>query len=248
MLAARLIVTCAKLFRDKGKMESILVVEDDPRIQKTLTRLFRSEGYLTRVEADGLTGLAASRDTSLSAVVLDLMLPGLSGREVCRGIKSVAPMLPVIVLSAVNEVADKVLLLDIGADDYMTKPFSPRELLARVQAAIRRSRRVLAALPQLVHFGDVTLDLGSMEVRKAGMLVPFTTHEFRLLRYFVEHADQVISRQQLLIEVWGYDAVPSTRTVDNQILKLRQKIEIDPAEPRHLRTMHGAGYKFVRTI
>jgi DNA-binding response OmpR family regulator len=227
-------------------METILVIEDDPRIQKSLTRLFSSEGYQTRVESDGPSGLAASRDSNLTAVVLDLMLPALSGREVCRSIKSATPALPVIILSAVSEVADKVLLLEIGADDYMTKPFSPRELLARVQAAIRRGRRMERAAPQLLEFGDVTLDLARMEMRKAEAIVPLTAHEFKLLRYFAENPDRVISRQQLLTDVWGYDAYPTTRTVDNQILKLRQKIEANPSEPRYLRTVHGAGYKFVR--
>jgi DNA-binding response OmpR family regulator len=227
-------------------METILVIEDDPRIQKSLTRLFSSEGYQTRVESDGPSGLAASRDANLTAVVLDLMLPALSGREVCRSIKSVTPALPVIILSAVSEVADKVLLLEIGADDYMTKPFSPRELLARVQAAIRRGRRMERAAPQLLAFGDVTLDVARMEMRKADAIIPLTAHEFKLLRYFAENPDRVISRQQLLTDVWGYDAYPTTRTVDNQILKLRQKIEANPSEPRHLRTVHGAGYKFVR--
>ena len=145
-----------------------------------------------------------------------------------------------------SEVADKVLLLELGADDYMTKPFSPRELLARVQAAIRRSHRLKAAVPQLLQFGDAALDVASMELRRGDKLVPLTAHEFRLLRYFVENADRVISRQQLLNDVWGYDAYPTTRTVDNQILKLRQKIKANPAEPRHLRTVHGAGYKFAR--
>ena len=230
-------------------MESILVIEDDPRIQKTLTRLFASEGYSTRMERDGAAGLsvALAPEASVTAVVLDLMLPGLSGREVCRAIKSAAPALPVIILSAVSEVADKVLLLELGADDYMTKPFSPRELLARVQAAIRRSHRLKAAVPQLLQFGDAALDVATMELRRGDRLVPLTAHEFRLLRYFVENADRVISRQQLLNDVWGYDAYPTTRTVDNQILKLRQKIEANPAEPRHLRTVHGAGYRFVRS-
>jgi DNA-binding response OmpR family regulator len=177
--------------------------------------------------------------------VLDLMLPKISGREVCRSLKEQQPNLPIVILSAVSEVADKVLLLELGADDYVTKPFSPRELLARVQAAIRRSNRMGAKPVALRGFGDVAVDLEQMEVVRAGTPVSLTAQEFKLLRYFFENPMRVISRQQLLTEVWGYESYPTTRTVDNQILKLRQKLEPNPTEPRYLRTIHGAGYKFV---
>lgn len=226
-------------------MDIIVVIEDDVRIQKTLTRLFEGENYKVHVLDDGVNAREATIMPGVQAVVLDLMLPTISGRDVCRSIKERQPNLPVIILSAVSEVADKVLLLELGADDYMTKPFSPRELLARVQAAIRRSNRMGAKPASARGFGDVTIDLDRMEVERAGKPVSVTAHEFKLLRYFIENPLRVISRQQLLNDVWGYESYPTTRTVDNHVLKLRQKLEPDPAEPRYLRTIHGAGYKFV---
>jgi DNA-binding response OmpR family regulator len=192
-----------------------------------------------------VTAKEATSTPGVEAVVLDLMLPKISGREVCRSLKEQQPNLPIVILSAVSEVADKVLLLELGADDYVTKPFSPRELLARVQAAIRRSNRMGAKPVALRGFGDVAVDLEQMEVVRAGTPVSLTAQEFKLLRYFFENPMRVISRQQLLTEVWGYESYPTTRTVDNQILKLRQKLEPNPTEPRYLRTIHGAGYKFV---
>ena len=197
-------------------MSTILVVEDDARIQKALHRLFTAEGYEVKCAANGSSGLEIFQGGSLEAVILDLMLPGLSGRELCKTMKRASPDTPVIILSAVAEVADKVLLLELGADDYVTKPFSPRELLARVQAAIRRSKRLRPN--HALSFGDVSVDFTRM---------------------------QVLTREELLNDVWGYNFYPSTRTVDNQILKLRQKLETDPANPAHFRTVHGMGYKFV---
>jgi DNA-binding response OmpR family regulator len=226
-------------------MGIIVVIEDDTRIQKTLRRLFEGENYEVRVLHDGVNAREATSAPGVEAVVLDLMLPKISGREVCRSIKEQQPNLPVVILSAVSEVADKVLLLELGAEDYITKPFSPRELLARVQAAIRRSNRMGVKLKAPKGFGDVVVDLEQMEVVRAGRPVSLTAQEFKLLRYFFENPMRVISRQQLLTEVWGYESYPTTRTVDNQILKLRQKLEPNPAEPRYLRTIHGAGYKFV---
>jgi DNA-binding response OmpR family regulator len=226
-------------------MGTIVVIEDDVRIQKTLTRLFQGENYEVRVLHDGVHANEAACAPGVEAVVLDLMLPKISGRDICRSLKEQRPNLPVIILSAVSEVADKVLLLELGADDYMTKPFSPRELLARIQAAIRRSSRMGVKTTVPKGFGDVTVDLEQMEVTRAGKPVSLTAQEFKLLRYFMENPMRVVSRQQLLSEVWGYESYPTTRTVDNQILKLRQKLEPNPAEPRYLRTLHGAGYKFV---
>jgi DNA-binding response OmpR family regulator len=149
-----------------------------------------------------------------------------------------------VVLSAVSEVADKVLLLELGADDYITKPFSPRELMARVQAAIRRTQKPTANTH--VSFGNVTADFSGMEVFKDGVPVLLTAHEIKLLQYFVEHPERVITREELLNDVWNYTSYPTTRTVDNHIMKLRQKLEVDPAKPVYFRTIHGIGYKFVR--
>jgi DNA-binding response OmpR family regulator len=225
-------------------MSLILVIEDDPRIQRALQRQFTAEGYEVKIEGDGPAGLAACKLLRPATVVLDLMLPGLSGRAICKEIKAWSIDMPVIVLSAVTEVADKVLLLETGADDYMTKPFSPRELLARVQAMIRRAARKSEGRSH--GFGDVSVDFVKMEIRKAGALVPLTAHEFKLLRFFLDNPGRVIPRDELLNDVWGLSFHLTTRAVDNQILKLRQKLEADPANPVYFRTVHGIGYKFVQ--
>ena len=222
---------------------TILVVEDDPRLQKVLRRIFSEERYNVVVAGDGRTALEDFRTRRPVAVVLDLILPHISGRELCQLFKAQSSETPVVVLSAITEVADKVLLLEIGADDYVTKPFSPRELLARVQAAIRRQRK--PAAPASYHFGNCDVDFNSMGVRCKGQPVTLTAHEFKLLKFFTENVDRVLSREVLLNQVWGFHSYPTTRTVDNQILKLRQKLEPDPGNPRHFLTIHGAGYKFV---
>jgi DNA-binding response OmpR family regulator len=222
---------------------AILIVEDDPRMQKVLRRIFTEEHYSAVVAGDGQTGLDLFRTERPLAVVLDLILPQISGRELCQKFKGLAPEVPVIVLSAITEVADKVLLLELGADDYVTKPFSPRELTARVQAAIRRQRK--PAAQTTYRFADCEVDFRKMTVRRSGVPVILTAHEFKLLKFFTENAERVLTRDVLLNEVWGYNFYPTTRTVDNQILKLRQKLEPDPANPRHLLTIYGAGYKFV---
>ena len=224
-------------------MHKILIVEDDPRIQKALQRQFTLEGFNVIITGNGNEGISAAQATKPDAVILDLMLPGISGRDVCRAIKLTLPETPILILSAVSEVADKVLLLELGADDYITKPFSPRELLARVQVALRRQRREEPS--EVASFGNITADFARMEVRKDGTLVVMTAHELKLLRYFINHAERVITREKLLIDVWGYNSYPTTRTVDNQVMKLRQKLEPDPANPQYFRTLHGIGYKFV---
>ena len=173
-----------------------------------------------------------------------MRLPGVLGQDVCREVKQEAPGVPVIILSAKSEVTDKVLLLEIGADDYVTKPFSPRELLARVRAAVRRSGR--APVGETFGFGDVTVNFTKMEVVRAGQLVAVTAQEFKILKFMSENLERVVSREELLNEVWGYQHYPSTRTVDNHIMRLRQKLEKDPSNPLHFRTVHSSGYKFVR--
>jgi DNA-binding response OmpR family regulator len=225
-------------------MERILVVEDDHAVQKALKRLFETEGFEIEISADGKSGLEAFRRAAPSAIVLDLRLPLVSGRDVCREIKQEAPSVPIIVLSAASDVSDKVLLLELGADDYVTKPFSPRELLARVRAALRRTVRTGSG--DLITFDGISIDFVKMEVTRSGEAVVLTAQEFKTLKFLVQNADRVISRDELLNEVWGYQNYPSTRTVDNHILKLRQKLEKDPTNPVHFRTVHGMGYKFVR--
>lgn len=225
------------------ELGAILVIEDDPRMQKVLRRMFVEENYSVLIAGDGQTGLELFRAHRPVAVLLDLILPQISGRELCQSIKGISVETPVIVLSAVTEVVDKVLLLELGADDYVTKPFSPRELMARVQAAIRRRKRPVSAT--VYRFSDCELDFEKMVARRAGLQVVLTSHEFKLMKFFTENAERVLTRDVLLNEVWGYNSYPTTRTVDNQILKLRQKLEPDPANPKHLLTIYGAGYKFV---
>jgi DNA-binding response OmpR family regulator len=225
-------------------MERILVVEDDRAVQKALKRLFEAEGFAVEISADGKSALEAFRVTTPAVIVLDLRLPSMSGRDVCREIKQQSPAVPIIVLSAASDVSDKVLLLELGADDYVTKPFSPRELLARVRATLRRTARTGGG--EVVAFDGVAVDFTKMEVTRDGHTVALTAQEFKTLKFMVQNAERVISRDELLNEVWGYQNYPSTRTVDNHILKLRQKLERDPANPVHFRTVHGMGYKFVR--
>jgi DNA-binding response OmpR family regulator len=221
----------------------ILVVEDDPRMQRVLQRMFSAERYEVLIGGDGEIGLDLFRSERPIAVVLDLVLPHISGHELCRNFKALAPETPVIVVSAISEVVDKVLLLELGADDYVTKPFSPRELMARVQAAIRRRRKPVVA--SSYRFADCEIDFKKMTVLRLGVSIVLTSHEFRLLKFFTDHAERVLGREELLNEVWGYNCYPTTRTVDNQILKLRQKLEQDPANPKHFLTIYGTGYKFV---
>jgi DNA-binding response OmpR family regulator len=221
---------------------TILIIEDDPRMQKVLRKIFVDEHYAAVVAGDGQAGLDFFRSERPLAVVLDLILPHISGRELCQTFKKLAGEVPIVVLSAITEVADKVLLLELGADDYVTKPFSPRELTARVQAAIRRQRKPTAQT--IYRFADCEIDFNRMTARRGERPVILTAHEFKLLKYFTENAERVLTREVLLNEVWGYNCFPTTRTVDNQILKLRQKLEADPADPRHLLTIYGAGYKF----
>jgi DNA-binding response OmpR family regulator len=222
---------------------TILIIEDEPGMQKVLRRIFTGERYTVVIAGDGQTGLELFHREQPLAVVLDLILPSISGRELCQTFKRISIETPIVVLSAITEIADKVLLLELGADDYVTKPFSPRELTARVQAAIRRQHK---PLPQTVYrFADCEIDFKKMTVLRSGGPAILTAHEFKLLKFFTENAERVLTRDVLLKAVWGYKFFPTTRTVDNQILKLRQKLEPNPANPRHLLTIYGAGYKFV---
>lgn len=236
-------------------METILVVEDSRPMQRTLQRLFEADSLQVALAADGPSGLDSFRKQPPDAVILDLKLPGLSGKELCREFKAIASAVPIVVLSANSEVDDKVLLLELGADDYVTKPFSPKELLARVRRAMRRGtatgRTPFTGVPvrntshQILTFGEARVDFTSMEASRAGKPVEMTAQEFKLLKFFASSPGMVHSRDSLLNEVWGYQNYPSSRTVDNHVLRLRQKLEPDPANPRYFLTIHGAGYKFV---
>jgi DNA-binding response OmpR family regulator len=223
--------------------ERILVIEDDRAVQKALKRLFEAEGFAVDIAGNGAAGLEMFRAATPSVLVLDLSLPGMPGQDVCREISQASPRLPIIILSARTEVMDKVLLLELGAHDYVTKPFSPRELLARVRTAMRRSMRTPPT--DTFAFDDVKVDFTKMELMRDGALVQLTSQEFKVLKFMIQNAERVLSREELLNHVWGYRNYPSTRTVDNHILRLRQKLEKDPANPLHFRTVHSSGYKFV---
>ena len=224
-------------------MEKILVVEDDRATRKALQELFEPEGYSVVVAQTGTEGLAAFRTSRPSFVILDLGLPQLGGHDVCRQIRRESEEVPILILTGSSDELNRVLLLELGADDYVTKPFSPKELLARVRAVLRRARRSPAV--EQLYFDEVSVDFAKMEVMRADRSVPLTPQEFKLLKYFAQHPQRVVSRDQLLSDVWGYNSYPSTRTVDSHILTLRQKLERDPANPVHFITVHNAGYKFV---
>src|SRR5277367_1178274 len=224
--------------------ERILVIEDDRAVQKALKRLFEAEGFAVDIAGNGAVGLELFRAAPPSVLVLDLSLPGTPGHDVCREISQASPTLPIIILSARTEVMDKVLLLELGAHDYVTKPFSPRELLARVRTAMRR-RAAPVPMAETFSFADVKVDFTKMELRRDGELVPMTSQEFKVLKFMIQNAERVLTREELLNQVWGYRNYPSTRTVDNHILRLRQKLEKDPGNPLHFRTVHSTGYKFV---
>jgi DNA-binding response OmpR family regulator len=226
-------------------MDKVLAIEDDPSVQRALRRTFETAGFDITVASDGSSAMDVFRSTSPRVVILDLRLPGRSGQDICREIKRQSPTVPILVLSAASDIVDKVLLLELGADDYVTKPFSPRELLARVRAAVRRLNQS-PEKREIYSFDDVEVNFTKMELSKAGKLVPMTPQEFKMLRFFLNNEERVVSRAELLNEVWGYNSYPTTRTVDTHILRLRQKLERDPGEPVHFRTVHGTGYKFVR--
>ena len=224
-------------------MEKILIVEDDRATRKALQQLFEPEGYSVAVAQDGAQGLAMFRASRPNFVILDLAMPQLGGQEVCQQIRKESEEVPILILTGSSDEVSRVLLLELGADDYVTKPFSPKELLARVRAVLRRARRSPAV--EQLYFGDVSVDFPKMAVSRGDRTVLLTPQEFKLLKYFGQHPQRVLSRDQLLCDVWGYNSYPSTRTVDSHILTLRQKLERDPANPVHFVTVHNAGYKFV---
>jgi DNA-binding response OmpR family regulator len=225
-------------------MERVLIIEDDQAVQRALKRLFENQGYAIDISADGKSALDAFRSNAPTAIVLDLRLPVMSGIDVCRAIRQLSPTVPIIVLSASTDVVDKVLLLELGADDYVSKPFSPIELLARVQAAIRHASKPVVR--DLAAFNGICVDFGQMEVTWEDHRIELTAQEFRILKFFVNNADRVISRVELLREAFGYEDCCTSHTLDNHIFNLRQKLERDPANPIHFRTVRGAGYRFVR--
>jgi DNA-binding response OmpR family regulator len=225
--------------------ERILVIEHDGSLRKVLERLFSSEGYVVDVVADAVCGLERLQQQAPAAVILDLPRPGSSGCDLCKKIANLIPGLPLVILSTSSTVADKVRLLEIGADDYVTIPFSPRELVARVRALIRRAPRSDRRGADMYVFADVTVDFFKTEIIRGGEKINVTPKEFKTLEFMARNARRVISRDELLNEVWGYERYPCTRTVDNHMLKLRQKLESDPSRPSHFLTVYGQGYKFL---
>jgi DNA-binding response OmpR family regulator len=224
-------------------MPRILIVDDEPEMIRGLEDNLRFEGYQTISAPDAKRGLALALSEAPDLILLDIMMPGMSGWDMCRELRQTGIDIPVIMLTARGEEADRVLGLELGADDYVAKPFSLRELLARVRAVLRRPGPRLKL--EEFAFGDVRLHLRARQAFKAGMEVRLTRKEFDLLRYLVEHRGEVVTRDRLLDEVWGYDQYPTTRTVDTHILRLRQKFEKDPEHPVFILTVHGQGYRFV---
>ena len=205
---------------------------------------FEYEGYDVISAQDGLAGVERALADNPDLVVLDVMMPRMSGLDVCKQLKAKRPSLPIIMLTARGQEIDKVVGLELGADDYVTKPFSIRELMARVKAVLRRVSPPVTA-PEVYRFSDVEVNTRSNEVRRAGTPVELSAKEFALLAYFAAHPAETLSRDRLLDAVWGYENYPNTRTVDTHVLHLRQKLERNPEEPRLILTVHGSGYKFV---
>jgi DNA-binding response OmpR family regulator len=227
-----------------GAKSKILIVEDEPDMILGLKDNFEFEGYEVITAADGTAGLERARATKPDLVILDIMLPKLSGLEVCKTLRGEGFSNPIIMLTARGQEIDKVVGLELGADDYVTKPFSIRELLARVRAILRRTEGKKKRLERY-RFADVDLDFEIYRAKKGDDPLDLSPREFELLRYLIERKGETVSRDRLLEDVWGYESYPSTRTVDTHIAKLRAKIGDSGSEPRYILTIHGSGYKFV---
>ena len=227
-----------------AKRTRILIVEDEPAMVAGLRDNFEFEGYDVISADDGVSGLERALADDPDLVVLDVMMPRMSGLDVCKQLKAKRPSVPIIMLTARGQEIDKVVGLELGADDYVTKPFSIRELMARVKAVLRRVSPQ-AGLPEVYRFSDVEINIRSNEVLRAGTPIELSAKEFALLAYFISHPVETLSRDRLLDAVWGYENYPNTRTVDTHIVHLRQKLELNPEEPRFILTVHGSGYKFV---
>jgi len=223
-------------------MTSILVVEDEPAIALGLEDDLKMEGYDVEIVADGALAARRARETAFDLIVLDIMLPGKDGFEVCRELRRGGLRVPILMLTAKTQEAEKVMAFELGADDYVTKPFGTRELRARIKALLRRSAG--SPGPERYRFGDVEVDFERGELLKCGAAVELTPIEFKLLALFIRSRGRVLSRDKLLDGVWGIDAFASERIVDNHIANLRKKIESDPANPRYLRNLRGLGYRF----
>ncbi len=222
--------------------QSILLVDDDAELRETVSILLEREGFLPIQAADGELGLQQALSLKPALMLVDLRLPRLSGIELCKQIREQRLTTPIIILSAVRDEVDKVLLLEIGADDYVVKPFGTRELLARIRAVLRRSS---GEAPRILRFADIQVDVDRRIIQRSGKEIRLTPAEYNLLTFFLQNMDRVLSRDLILNSVWGYDFYPNTRTVDAHVVKLRQKFEPEPSAPRHFLTVHGVGYRFL---
>jgi two-component system alkaline phosphatase synthesis response regulator PhoP len=226
-------------------MKRILIVEDDPAIRKGLSAALKDEPYEVLMAADGEEGYRAAKRENLDLIILDIMLPGKSGQDICRDLRREGSFIPILMLTSKKQETDKVLGLELGADDYVTKPFGIRELLARIKALLRRKGEITREIEEY-SFGTVHADFKKLEASKNGKPLKLTAREFKVLKFLIQHEREAVTRDRLLDEVWGYEAYPDTRTVDNFILSLRKKIEDDPSNPTHLLTIPTVGYKFVK--
>ena len=228
-------------------MTHVLIVEDDEAMSVALRDGFEYEGYSVSVAKDGEAGLELATTATPDLILLDVMLPKMTGLDICKQLRGNGSAVPIIMLTARGQEIDKVLGLKLGADDYITKPFGFMELLARAEAVLRRSTASLqsaAAPPDVYRFGDVTIDFKRHEATKAGEPIDLSPREFQLLAYFIEHKGEIVTREKLLDAVWDYNAIPFTRTVDMHIAKLRKKVEDNPSDPKYVVTVHRLGYKF----
>jgi len=225
-------------------MKKILIIEDDPAISTGLTESLKLEGYNVTSEESAECGLNAIKFDKPDMIILDVMLPGMSGFDFCKQLRSSNDNTFIIMLTAKTDEIDKILGLELGADDYVTKPFSIRELIARIKAVLKRKNDIQNDVAHFA-FGNISLDFKKVECMKNSNKVNMSFKEFEIMKFFIKHIDEVVTRNQLLDEVWGYETFPTTRTVDNYILMLRKKLEDNPSVPKHIQTIHNAGYKFV---
>lgn len=223
-------------------MQTILVIDDDDSLRDTIGLMLEHEGFRALLEGDGKSGFDRALTAKPDLVLVDLRLPGMSGIEICKQLRAAQVRTPIVVLSAVGDEIDKVLLLEIGADDYVVKPFGTRELVARIRAVLRRAS---PSRERVIRFGEVEVDFERRSVTRQGKELKFTPAEYNLLTYFLQNPDRPLTRDMILNSVWGYEFFPNTRTVDAHVVKVRQKIEPDPGLPKHLVTVHGVGYRFV---
>lgn len=226
-------------------MKKILIIEDEQDLIKGLKLNLSDEGYEVDWAVNGTEGLRKAVEEAPDLIILDIMLPEMDGLEVCRKLRQKNIGIPIIMLTAKGEEIDKVVGLEIGADDYITKPFSIRELIARIKAQLRHAEKEVKAIPELYSFSDIEIDFVRYKVRRKGKELDLTSLEQDILKYFIFHRGEVVSRNDLLDKIWGYESFPTTRTIDNHILKLRKKIEEDPSNPRYILSVYGGGYRFI---